>query len=406
LFSFGSMKIFLTDVDRRRLLPLTFSKPSCDLLVGIDTIKEKWESAYGSELSVLTASYLGLTLEPGELNLLLHGTVIPNKGLIAAIDDLKESQILTHRGRFIAVKANKAEILEIQNKIDYGEAISFTFFDREEVHFNYDLTVIEKPSDIFAQNEKVLREDFKRISKNYHTTDFDSGVSVKGDEIYVEEGAKLSHCVLNASEGPIYIGPNAEVMEGSLIRGPFSLGANSTLKMGAKIYGATSVGKHCKVGGEVGNSIINDYSNKGHDGYLGNSVIGSWCNLGADTNTSNLMNTYGEVKVWDYSREAIVPTGRQFHGLIMGDHSKAGINTMFNSGTIVGMCVNFFGGGFPDKFIPSFSWGSPEKGFSEFRMDKAEEAAGAMMSRRGIKLSKRDKDVFAHVAEYDRKYRK
>lgn len=406
MFSFGSMKIFLTDVDRRRLLPLTFSKPSCDLLVGIDTIKEKWESAYRSELAVLTASYLGLTVEPDELNLLLHGTAIPNEELIAAIDDLKESQILTHRGRFIAVKANKAEILEIQNKVDNGQALSFTFFDREEVHFNYDLTVIEKPSDIFAQNEKVLREDFKRISKNYHTTDFDSGVSVKGDEIYVEEGAKLSHCVLNASEGPIYIARDAEVMEGSLIRGPFSLGANSTLKMGAKIYGATSVGKHCKVGGEVGNSIINDYSNKGHDGYLGNSVIGSWCNLGADTNTSNLMNTYGEVKVWDYSREAIVPTGRQFHGLIMGDHSKAGINTMFNTGTIVGMCVNIFGGGFPDKFIPSFSWGSPEKGFSEFRMDKAEEAAGAMMSRRGIKLSKRDKDVFAHVAEYDRKYRK
>lgn len=406
MLSFGSMKTFLIDVDRRRLLPLTFSRPACDLLVGIDSISEKWGSALQTELCSLTASYLGLNEDPEEVNLLIHGTSIPNAALVEAIAELSEDQILTHRGRFIAVKAGKAEISEVQKKIDDGEAISFTFFDREEVHFNSNLTVIEKPSDIFTHNGEVLREDFKRLSKNYHSTNFSSDVSTKGDEIFVEEGAKLSHCVLNASEGPIYIGRDAEVMEGSLIRGPFSLGANSTLKMGAKIYSDTSIGKHCKVGGEVGNSIINDYSNKGHDGYLGNSVIGSWCNLGADTNTSNLMNTYGEVKVWDYSREAIVPTGRQFHGLIMGDHAKTGINTMFNTGTVVGMCANIFGGGFPDKFIPSFSWGSAEKGFSEFRMDKAEEAANAMMSRRGIKLSKRDKDVFVHVAEHDRKYRK
>lgn len=400
------MKTFLTDVDRKRLLPLTFSKPACELLVGIDTIKEKWTDALHTAPTVLTASYLGLIEATNAGGLLVHGSAIPNQQLLVAIADLTESQILTHRGRFIAVKAKEAELLEVQQKIDDGQAISFTFFDREEVRFNHDLTVIEKPSDIFTHNGKVLKEDFKRITKNYFTTNFDSDVAVKGDEIFVEEGAKMSHCVLNATGGPIYIGRDAEVMEGSLIRGPFSLGANSTLKMGAKIYGDTSIGKHCKVGGEVGNSVINDYSNKGHDGYLGNSVIGSWCNLGADTNTSNLMNTYGEVKVWDYSREAIVPTGRQFHGLIMGDHAKAGINTMFNTGTVVGMCANIFGGGFPQKFIPSFSWGSPESGFSEFRMDKAEEAASAMMSRRGIKLTKRDKAVFQYVAEHDRKYRK
>ncbi|MCZ4409769.1 putative sugar nucleotidyl transferase [Cryomorphaceae bacterium 1068] len=400
------MKTFLIDVDRRRLLPLTFSRPACDLLVGIDSIRDKWENKLQTGLSVLTASYLGQRENAEELNLLIHGSAIPNGELLEAIADLNQDQILTHRGRFIAVKASKTEIEEVQARIDSGVAISFTHFEREEVHFNYDLTVIEKPSDIFVHNGEILRADFKRLSKNYHSMSFDNDVSTKGDEIFVEEGAKLSHCVLNASEGPIYIGRDAEVMEGSLIRGPFSLGANSTLKMGAKIYGDTSIGRHCKVGGEVGNSVVNDYSNKGHDGYLGNSVIGSWCNLGADTNTSNLMNTYGEIKVWDYSREAIVPTGRQFHGLIMGDHSKAGINTMFNTGTVVGMCANIFGGGFPEKFIPSFSWGSPEKGFSEFRMDKAEEAAGAMMSRRGLKLSKRDKDVFHHVAEHDRKYRK
>jgi UDP-N-acetylglucosamine diphosphorylase/glucosamine-1-phosphate N-acetyltransferase len=400
------MKLFLIDIDRKRLLPLTFSRPACDLLIGIDTIRDKWESALNLDVVPLTASYLAF----GEYNdsdaMLIHGSAIPTRDLAIAIHELEDDEMITHRGRLIAVKASSDEVKEVQAKIDRGEAISFTQFDRKETTYDHELTVIEKPSDIFAHNGKVLRSDFERLTKNYHTTDFTRDISVKGDEIYIEDGAKLSNCVLNASDGPIYIGRDAEIMEGALIRGPLSLGANSTIKMGAKIYGDTSIGWHCKVGGEVGNSVINDFSNKGHDGYLGNSVIGSWCNLGADTNTSNLMNTYGEVKVWDYSREAIVPTGRQFHGLIMGDHSKSGINTMFNTGTVVGMCANIFGGGFPDKFIPSFSWGSPEKGFTEFRMDKAEEAAAAMMARRGIKLSKRDKDVFAHVAEHDRKYRK
>jgi UDP-N-acetylglucosamine diphosphorylase/glucosamine-1-phosphate N-acetyltransferase len=211
--------------------------------------------------------------------------------------------------------------------------------------------------------------------------------------------------ILNAETGPIYIGPKAEVMEGTIIRGPFSLGTSSSTKMGAKIYGATSVGAHCKIGGEVNNSIINDYSNKGHDGFLGNSVIGSWCNLGADTNTSNLKNNYSEVKTWSYRANSLEKSGRQFHGLIMGDHSKSSINTMFNTGTVAGMCANVFDGGFPPKFIPSFSWGSPHNGFVEFKMDKAISAAKAMMSRRNVEFSSQDESIFRVVSELDRPFR-
>jgi UDP-N-acetylglucosamine diphosphorylase/glucosamine-1-phosphate N-acetyltransferase len=210
--------------------------------------------------------------------------------------------------------------------------------------------------------------------------------------------------MINTKTGPVYIGKDAQVMEGCTIRGPFSLGDHAVLKMGAKIYGATSIGAYSKVGGEVNNSILHDFSNKGHDGFLGNSVIGSWCNLGADTNTSNLKNNYGEVKVWDYESEHLRNTGLQFHGLIMGDHSKAGINTMFNTGTVVGVSSNIFGGGFPPKFIPSFSWGSPENGFEPFRMDKALQAAEAMMVRRDKSLSEGDKAAFAFAREYDSRF--
>jgi UDP-N-acetylglucosamine diphosphorylase/glucosamine-1-phosphate N-acetyltransferase len=400
------MKAFLTDVDRRRLLPLTFNRPVCDLLVGIDTIREKWEDLCGFPIEPLTASYLEIPAAFDPKNLLIHGGVIPDERLTRVLDDLQEDEVLTHRGRLIGVICSAEEASAVLEKIDAGVALSFTFFDRKEVTYDYPLKAIEKPSDLFSLNGEILQEDFERITKNFHSTDFPDHVITAGTDIYVEEGVTLGHCVLNSETGPIYIEKGAEVMEGCLIRGPFALRENSTMKMGAKVYGPTSIGKHCKIGGEVTNSIVHDFSNKGHDGFLGNSVIGSWCNLGADTNTSNLKNTYDEVKVWDYSREAIVPTGRLFHGLIMGDHSKAGINSMFNTGTVVGMCANIFGGGFPPKFVPSFSWGSPETGFVTFRPDKAEEAASAMMHRRNIKFSPRDKRIFEHVAQYDKKYRK
>lgn len=209
---------------------------------------------------------------------------------------------------------------------------------------------------------------------------------------------------MNSETGPIYIGRNAEIMEGSCVRGPFVLGESATLKMGTKIYGATTIGPYSKVGGEVSNSVIMGYTNKGHDGFIGNSVIGEWCNLGADTNCSNLKNNYGSVRVWNYRLEKMVDTGLQFCGLIMGDHSKTGINTMLNTGTVVGVAANIFGGGFPDKFIPSFSWGGAH-GFETFELDKAFEVAERMMDRRGVKFTDADREILRHIYSFSEKYR-
>jgi UDP-N-acetylglucosamine diphosphorylase/glucosamine-1-phosphate N-acetyltransferase len=225
------------------------------------------------------------------------------------------------------------------------------------------------------------------------------------ENIFLEPGAKIECATLNASTGPIYIGKDAEIMEGALIRGPFALCEHATLKMGTKIYGPTTIGPHSKVGGEVNNSVIFGYSNKAHDGFLGNSVIGEWCNLGADTNNSNLKNNYIEVKLWDYASGRFIPTGLQFCGLIMGDHSKSGINTMFNTGTVVGVSANIFGSGFPRNYIPSFSWGGAQ-GYITYHIDKALEVASQVMKRRDIKLDEIEQDILKHIFEITASKRK
>ena len=219
---------------------------------------------------------------------------------------------------------------------------------------------------------------------------------ILGDKIFIEDGAIVECAILNSKSGPIYIGKGSEVMEGSIIRGPFSLGDNSTLKLGTKIYGPTTIGPHAKVGGEVNNSVVIGYSNKGHDGFMGNSVIGEWCNLGADTNTSNLKNNYGNVKVWNFPKGELTDSGQQFIGLIMGDHSKCGINSMFNTGTVIGVCTNVFGGDFPKKFIPSFSWGGAS-GFVDFNINKAFEVAKRVMNRRELNLTNEDRDILKYI---------
>ncbi|MGB1307109.1 MAG: glucose-1-phosphate thymidylyltransferase, partial [Flavobacteriales bacterium] len=217
--------------------------------------------------------------------------------------------------------------------------------------------------------------------------------------------AKVEHAILNASTGPIYVGKDAEIMEGSIVRGPLAMCENSVLKMGAKIYGATTLGPYCKVGGEVNNSVLLGYSNKGHDGFLGNSVLGEWCNLGADTNNSNLKNNYAEVKLWSYQSERFVNTGLQFCGLIMGDHSKCGINTMFNTGTVVGVSANVFGAGFPRNFVSSFSWGG-SAGYMTYRLNKVFEVAEKVMQRRAIEFNQVEKDILTEVFELTKSYRK
>src|SRR5690606_7840722 len=253
--------------------------------------------------------------------------------------------------------------------------------------------------DIFSKNTLAIQADFDLLTKGRQSAAIpDSVFCINRKNIFVEEGARLNFASLNASDGPIYIGKNAEIMEGCTIRGPFALCDSSTLKMQTKIYGGTSIGPHSKVGGEVNNSVIFGYSNKAHDGFLGNSVIGEWCNLGADTNNSNLKNNYAEVKLWDYEKEGFANTGLQFCGLMMGDHSKCGINTMFNTGTVVGVSANIFGSGFPRNFIPSFSWGG-SGGFTTYNTEKAFEVAKVVMSRRNIEFSDLDAKILVHVVE-------
>ena len=249
--------------------------------------------------------------------------------------------------------------------------------------------------DIFLKNGDQLEVDFPLLTVGKSSLDIDQSNTLIGDSIFVEEGARVSASIINAEDGPVYIGKNAQVMEGSLIRGPFALLDNSTLKMGAKIYGPTTFGPHCKVGGEVGNSVIQGYSNKAHDGYLGNSVIGEWCNLGADTNTSNLKNNYSSVKTWNYVTETMEDSGTQYCGLTMGDHSKCGINTMFNTGTVVGVFANVFGGGFPAKFIPSFSWGESNS-YSHIRKEKFFEVTKRMMERRNVQFHDSHKEYLSN----------
>jgi UDP-N-acetylglucosamine diphosphorylase/glucosamine-1-phosphate N-acetyltransferase len=224
-------------------------------------------------------------------------------------------------------------------------------------------------------------------------------------KIFIEEGASANDTTFNTTTGCIYIGKDAEVMEGSVVRGPFALCEHSVLKMSSKIYGATTIGPHSKVGGEVNNSVVFGYSNKAHDGFLGNSVIGEWCNLGADTNNSNLKNNYANVKLWNYSGENFIDTGLQFCGLIMGDHSKCGINTMFNTGTVAGVSSNIFGSGFPRNFIPSFSWGGAQ-GFTTYRFEHAIETAQLVMQRRNTELTDNDKDILKYIFDNDEKFRK
>ena len=275
----------------------------------------------------------------------------------------------------------------------------------DKVLFEAEYIKIEHTWDIFKRNGEAIVADYKYLTNDAISEPLSKTNTVIGDgEVFIEEGAKVECAIFNTENGPIYIGKNAQVMEGSIIRGPFALCESAIVKMAAKIYGDTTIGPHSKVGGEVGNSVIFGYSNKGHDGYLGNSVLGEWCNLGADTNTSNLKNNYAEVKLWSYEENRFLNTGQQFCGLMMGDHSKSGINTMFNTGTVVGVSANIFGGGFPRNFVPSFSWGG-SSGFTTYRTNKAYEVCEKVMQRRAILFTEREQKILDHVFEISQQYR-
>lgn len=389
--------ILFDDHYRTDLMPFTLTRPSAELRIGIDTISEKWRRKMGKEVSFLCPEYLSdkYAVRYGSENICINGRYIPNEELIKEILHLKQEEVLFDNDSLVAFRSS--------------EEIGFN--DIEQLEGNQllkaEVISIQHWSDIFRKNGTVLMQDFVQLITNRTSRSIDSSNTILGDvsKVFIEEGAQIEAAILNTKNGPIYIGKDAEVMEGSIIRGPFAMGESATLKCATKIYGPTTIGPHCKVGGEVNNSVIFGYSNKGHEGFLGNSVVGEWCNLGADTNNSNLKNNYGTVSCWSYTTERFEDTNLQFCGLAMGDHSKSGINTMFNTGTVVGVCANVFGGGFPIKHIPSFSWGGSD-GFETFRLEKAFEVGNRMMERRGMSLDETNKAILKSIYDHTENYRK
>jgi UDP-N-acetylglucosamine diphosphorylase/glucosamine-1-phosphate N-acetyltransferase len=380
---------------RNALLPFTFTRPVADIRIGILTIREKWEKYLGSTTTTLTEEYLSEKFPMIELeeNVMINASYLPNPILVELISNLERNQAVFRGDEVLAFYTQESQ-----------EEVNFDTY--EIIEFNGDCITVEHTWDIFAKNDAAIREDFELLTEDRTSQPIPKSVNViSPSSIFIEEGAKLEFVTLNASTGPIYIGKNSEIMEGSVIRGPFALCEEAQVKLATKVYGATTVGPHCRIGGDVNNSVLFGYSNKGHDGFLGNSVLGEWCNIGADSNNSNLKNNYEEVKLWSYETENFAKTGLQFCGLMMGDHSKCGINTMFNTGTVVGVSANIFGSGFPRNFVPSFSWGGAS-GFVTYLTKKSFEVAKIVMDRRHVEFTEQDKAILEHVFEESKKWRK
>lgn len=390
------MNIILFDEPfiRQSLLPLTFTRPVAEVRVGILTISDKWDKRLEGNISFHTTDYLREKYPclAGNNNTWINGALCPSQELIQAIHSLQAETALTKDGMILAARTSSTEY-------DHLKTL-------EQQPFAGQITLIDQPWKIFKENAAQLRLDFDLITHDRISEDImDPHTVVYGEEnLFVEEGATIKAAIINAEAGPVYIGKNAVVNEGAIIRGSLALCEGAQLSMGAKMRGDSTVGPYCKVGGEVSNSVIFGYSNKSHDGFLGNSVIGEWCNLGADTNTSNLKNNYAQVKIWDYGKNGFKDTDEMFCGLIMGDHSKCGINTMFNTGTVVGVSANIFGSGFPRNFIPSFSWGGAN-GFVTYKLDKANEVIGMVMQRRGMIYDSSEQEIIKNIFELTAEFR-
>jgi len=378
------MNIILFDGKQKGdLLPLTFTKPVGALRMGILTFAERWEILLKEPVSYITSDYLQGKFETilKEDNFFINPSFFPSKELVEKILDLNTNQVITYNNEIVAGRSSEFNLETISDKVE----------------FTTDLIEIKYPWDIFSNNFHAIEYDYDLLTNGRTSQPIsDTNRVINPERIFIEEGAKVEFSILNASEGPIYIGKDAEIMEGSMVRGGLALCEHAKINMGSKIYAGCTVGPYCKVGGELNNAIIMAYSNKGHDGFLGNAVIGEWCNLGADTNNSNLKNNYSEVKVWNYPSERFIKTGLQFCGLIMGDYSKSAINTQFNTGTIVGVSANIFQGGFPPNLIKHFSWGGPSEA-PKFALDRAYEAAEKMMERRKVPFTEEDKKILEHI---------
>lgn len=389
------MNYILADGPRRdALLPFTFTRPVAEVRIGILTIREKWEKHLQTQVSFKTEAYLAekYPLVTAPDNVVIISSIVPTKEFVDLVTSLKKNQAISYQENIVAYRTEAPE-----QELDVSSY--------EVVDFQGSLITVDYTWDIFSKNGEALQQDFDFLTQGRKSAPIsDTNKVIAPENIFLEEGASVEHSILNASKGPIYIGANAQIWEGGLIRGALALCDNAIVKMGAKIYGPTTVGPHGKVCGEINNSVIFGYSSKGHEGYLGNAVLGEWCNIGADSNNSNLKNNYAKVRMWNYDTQKFDHTGLQFCGLMMGDHSKTAINTMFNTGTVIGVNSNIYVPGFPRNFIPSFSWGGAS-GFSTYMPKKAFEAAKVMMARRGKEFNAVEAKILEHIFELTKKWR-
>lgn len=370
-------------------LPLTFTRPVSELRMGILTFQERWKKLLEIEdIAFLTEDYLQEKFKKPELkeSLLIVPNFLPTESVLEQIKKIKQGEALIYQDEVIVAKLDMKDfsLSKITKMIEVEGKLLF----------------VKSPSDIFTYNQQFLDYDFELLTRNRKSQELSETNNFLGDkkDLFIEEGAEIEFATLNCKTGKIYVGKNAEIMEGTMIRGGLALCEGSKINMGAKVYGATTIGPYSKVGGEVNNIVIFGYSNKGHEGFIGNSVIGEWCNLGADTNSSNLKNNYANVKLWNYRLSRFVDTGLQFCGLIMGDHSKSSINTQFNTGTVVGVAANIFKTGFPPNLVKSFSWGGMN-GDESYRLDKVFEVMEKVMQRRKVDLTDIDKNIISHLYE-------
>ena len=377
---------------RNQLLPFTHTRPVADIRCGIMTMRERWELLLRQPTASLCPNYMQDVFPKGnsESSTFIDASIFANKEIVAAIEALNDNEQLVYNTWVIAAKTSHSSNINYEH---FAESIK----DFKLVPYHQEPQKLNHIWDIFLKNESAIKADFLLMTKGKKSQTIPEYVTaISPENIFIEEGAVLNPCIINAAKGPIYIAAHAEIMEGCMLRGPIALGKHAVLKMGAKVYGATTIGAGCKVGGEVSNVVFFANSNKGHDGFMGNAVIGEWCNLGADTNCSNLKNNYDIIKVWSEYDNKLVNTGLQFCGLMMGDHSKSGINTMFNTGTVVGVSSNVFGSNFPEKFVPSFSWGAASE-ITSYQFDKAIETASRMMERRGMSLSEAEQKMYRYL---------
>ncbi len=392
------MNVILFDgPSRNTLLPLTFTRPVAAIRIGILTIAEKWEKHLNAAVSYKTQAYLSVKFpaQQAEENLFINGGLCPDDALLQAISGIRNGEALVKQDVLLAAKIAGS---------DAGTFDHNTISACKPIEFAQEITLLQYPENVFSFNDHELRKDYELITKGRQSVNISSSNTILGDDFFAEEGAEAECSTFNTRQGPVYIGRNSQVWEGCHIRGSFALCHDSQVKMGAKIYGQTTIGPYSRVGGEINNAVIFGYSSKGHEGYLGNSVLGEWCNIGADSNNSNLKNNYAEVRLWEYDKQSFRRTGLQFCGLIMADHAKCAINTMFNTGTVVGVSANVFGSGFPRNFVPDFAWGGSH-GFEVYSLNKMFETAEKVLERRGKVLDDVEKDILTEIFKATEKYR-